>query len=184
MLALLAAKPAGLWQGAKVAVKFVVSDGLNQNSVTLRESVLSQLLSHVRGPACRAACLAHFAVICGARPARVAQHLHWSHSVRVILPPRLRAACTHMRARTHARAHTHTPRFLRRTLVSYCRHALPCLSRRLRMLFPLSHLQPNVVQTYTTRVAVMDDASLQRIHGQSNLAPRNNSDSMRFVSGG
>lgn len=71
-----------------MAVKFVVSDTLNQNSVTLRESVLSQLLSH-----------------------------------------------------------------------------------------------PNVVQTYTTRVAVMDDASLQRIHGQGDGTNRNNIDSMRFVSG-
>ncbi len=37
---------AGLWQGAKVAIKFVVSDSLNSNSVTLRESLLGQLLSH------------------------------------------------------------------------------------------------------------------------------------------
>jgi hypothetical protein len=37
-------RPAGLWQGAKVAIKFVVSDSLNSNSVTLRESLLGQLL--------------------------------------------------------------------------------------------------------------------------------------------
>lgn len=37
---------AGSWQGAKVAIKFVVSDSLTNNSVGLRESVLSQLLSH------------------------------------------------------------------------------------------------------------------------------------------
>ncbi|PNH12184.1 hypothetical protein TSOC_000911, partial [Tetrabaena socialis] len=79
----------GLWQGAKVAIKFVVSDSLNSNSVTLRESLLGQLLSH-----------------------------------------------------------------------------------------------PNVIQTYTTRCALMDDASLHTIHGSATEeARRLSGDSLRFVSG-
>ncbi|EFJ51334.1 hypothetical protein VOLCADRAFT_109637 [Volvox carteri f. nagariensis] len=79
----------GLWQGAKVAIKFVVSDSLNSNSVTLRESLLGQLLSH-----------------------------------------------------------------------------------------------PNVIQTYTTRCALMDDDSLDAIHGSAtDDARRLSGDSMRFVSG-
>ncbi|KAG2497768.1 hypothetical protein HYH03_004040 [Edaphochlamys debaryana] len=79
----------GLWQGAKVAIKFVVSDSLNSNSVTLRESLLGQLLSH-----------------------------------------------------------------------------------------------PNVIQTYTTRCALMDDNSLHAIHGSAtDEARRLSGDSLRFVSG-
>ncbi|KAG2443915.1 hypothetical protein HXX76_002255 [Chlamydomonas incerta] len=79
----------GLWQDAKVAIKFVVSDSLNSNSVTLRESLLGQLLSH-----------------------------------------------------------------------------------------------PNVIQTYTTRCALMDDESLHTIHGAATEdARRLSGDSLRFVSG-
>lgn len=80
----------GSWQGAKVAIKFVVSDSLSNNSVGLRESVLSQLLSH-----------------------------------------------------------------------------------------------PNVIQTYTTRCAIMDDASLQAIHADIEGARSRPLDLMKkgFVSG-